>query len=180
MLSLAPGSSPEDPQFVEDPELHAHDQFRDDVELDFRASRNDWAYVEKKRWDGWWKAETPDDWELLSLDESTRKSAQADKAAAASSRPIAWWDAAKGSVRILICSYYIWTRIFSRVYELNSQQLQRLRRSRRKSGGGHTSSVISSLHTFVSASDLSCYSWFKIMMVTTNEWKEAAAMKPGF
>jgi len=95
MLSLAPGSTPEDPKFVEDPELHAHDQFREDVELDFKAIRNDYAGVIKTRWEGWYEAETPDNWELLHADEATRKAALAEKSS--DKRPLAWWDAAKGS-----------------------------------------------------------------------------------
>jgi len=95
LLSLAPGSTPENPRFIEDKELHAHDQFRDDVEMDFTPYRENWAHIESKRWEGWFKGETPDNWELLHADEATRQAALAEKSA--DTRPLAWWDFAKGN-----------------------------------------------------------------------------------
>lgn len=100
LMSYKPGSQPEDCNFVEDEDLHRRDNYAREVRDDYAPEREDWPMHSRQieqRWDGWWRGETPDNWDLVHVaDENLRTQLIEAREDEQANRAVAWWDYAKG------------------------------------------------------------------------------------
>ena len=100
LLAHKPGSKPEDAEFWEDPDLHRRDNYAREINDDYAPEREDWPVHWRQieqRWDGWWRGETPDNWDLVHVaDQDLRQQLLEAREEEQSTRAVAWWDYAKG------------------------------------------------------------------------------------